>query len=103
MIACGIRKVWAKEFKDMDKPAQIRRLKQLLADLGMKGRLSLEQAKAIKEKRELAQELRLSPNLILNEGVLMADALRQRMFKNSRSRLSLALPAGQAGVRQRRR
>ena len=42
----------------MDKLAQIHRLKQILADLGMKGRLSLEQARSIRSKRELAQELR---------------------------------------------
>jgi hypothetical protein len=50
--------MWAKEFKDLDTPSQqIKRLKEILTELGMTGRLSLEQAKAIKEKRELAQEL----------------------------------------------
>ncbi|KAJ7855895.1 hypothetical protein B0H14DRAFT_726856 [Mycena olivaceomarginata] len=58
VLACGIRKQWAKVFKDVDSPSQqIRILKQTLTDLGMSGRMSLEQAKAIKEKRELAQEL----------------------------------------------
>lgn len=54
-----MRKVWGKEFKDIieDKPAQIRRLKSTLADLGMAGRLSMEKAKAVRAKRELAQEL----------------------------------------------
>ena len=52
-----MRKVWSKEFKDLDSSQQIKRLREILADLGMTGRLSLEQAKAIKEKRELAQEL----------------------------------------------
>ncbi|KAJ7696023.1 hypothetical protein B0H17DRAFT_414585 [Mycena rosella] len=32
-------------------------LKEILTGLGMSGRMSLEQAKAIKAKRELAQEL----------------------------------------------
>jgi hypothetical protein len=46
-------------FKDLDTPQQqIKKLKEILADLGMAGRMSMEQAKAIKEKRELAQELR---------------------------------------------
>ena len=51
--------MWSKEFKDIpdDKHAQARRLKSILADLGMTGRLSLEKAKAIRAKRELAQEL----------------------------------------------
>ncbi|OSX64344.1 hypothetical protein POSPLADRAFT_1073872, partial [Postia placenta MAD-698-R-SB12] len=58
VVACGVRRVWAKEFKDLERPSdQIKRLKQILADLGMTGRMSLEQAKAIREKRELAQEL----------------------------------------------
>ncbi|KAJ7134502.1 hypothetical protein C8R44DRAFT_427027 [Mycena epipterygia] len=58
VLACGVRRIWAKVFKDVDSPSQqIRMLKQILSDLGMSGRMSLEQAKAIKEKRELAQEL----------------------------------------------
>ena len=62
MVACGVRKVWSKEFKDLDRPSeQIRRLRQILTDLGMSGRMSMEQAKAIKERREFAQELGASP------------------------------------------
>jgi hypothetical protein len=53
--------VWAKLFKGIDSPkAQIAKLKEMLADLGMTGRYSLEKAKEIKEKREFAQELGLS-------------------------------------------
>lgn len=63
VVACGVRKVWAKEFKGLDTPAaQIARLRALLAELGMTGRMSLEQARAIREKRELAQELGASPH-----------------------------------------
>lgn len=60
VVACGVRKVWSKFFKaeNADRPSdQIRALRKLLAELGMTGRLSLEQAKAIREKRELEQEL----------------------------------------------
>ena len=58
VVACGVRKVWAKEFKNIDsKSEQIRHLKRMLSDLGMSGRMSMEQAKAIKEKREFEQEL----------------------------------------------
>ncbi|THG92605.1 hypothetical protein EW026_g8351 [Hermanssonia centrifuga] len=57
VVGCGVRKVWAREFKDVDKREQIRRLRHILADLGMTGRLSMEKAKQIKEKRELAKEL----------------------------------------------
>jgi len=56
--ACGVRKVWSKEFQNLDKPLQqIKRLKEILAELGMDGRPSMEKAKAIKEKRDLAKEL----------------------------------------------
>ena len=57
-MACGVRKVWAKELKDCDTTSQqITHLRGMLAELGMKGRFSLEQAKSIREKRELAQEI----------------------------------------------
>ncbi|KAF9647204.1 hypothetical protein BDM02DRAFT_3270450 [Thelephora ganbajun] len=58
VVACGVRKVWSKEFKGLDKPsAQIKRLNSILSELGMTGRMSMEQARAIKAKREFAQEL----------------------------------------------
>ena len=82
VVACGIRKQWCveikprlvqmwlnqnyisrkKEFEGVeDKPKkQIARLKEILAGLGMTGRLSLDKAKAIREKRELATELGVS-------------------------------------------
>ncbi|KAF7314206.1 E3 ubiquitin isg15 ligase trim25-like [Mycena kentingensis (nom. inval.)] len=56
--ACGVNKVWGKVFKDISNPKeQIRILKGTLADLGMTGRMSMDKAKAIRERRELAQEL----------------------------------------------
>ena len=58
VVACGVRKVWSKEFKDLSNPpAQIKRLKSILTELGMSGRMSMEQAKAIRARREFAQEL----------------------------------------------
>ncbi|KAG6833502.1 hypothetical protein H0H87_006074 [Tephrocybe sp. NHM501043] len=56
--ACGVRKPWVKIFKDTPKPTQqIAKLREILTDLGMTGRLSMEQAKRIKAERELAKEL----------------------------------------------
>ncbi|TFK39705.1 hypothetical protein BDQ12DRAFT_681065 [Crucibulum laeve] len=55
--ACGVRKVWSKIFRDDPPKQQIKKLKEILAELGMTGRLSMEQAKVIKEKRELEKEL----------------------------------------------
>ncbi|PFH50284.1 hypothetical protein AMATHDRAFT_4100 [Amanita thiersii Skay4041] len=58
VLACGVRKVWSKVFKDTEDSRQrIRILKEILSDLGMTGRYSFEQAREIKEKRALAQEL----------------------------------------------
>ncbi|KAF8202417.1 hypothetical protein BJ912DRAFT_1053607 [Pholiota molesta] len=58
VVACGMRKVWSKVFEGLDTPQQqIKKLREILTDLGMTGRMSMEQAKAIKEKRELEKEL----------------------------------------------
>lgn len=53
-----MRKVWSKEFQDLERPSQqIKRLKEILEELGMGGRPSMEKARSIKEKRALAKEL----------------------------------------------
>lgn len=53
-----MRKVWSKEFQNLPTASQqVKRLKEILAELGMDGRLSVEKAKAIKAKRDLAKEL----------------------------------------------
>jgi len=75
VVACGVRKKWyavashdvglsdafcrAKEFEGIeDQPKkQLSRLREMLEGLGMTGRLSLEKAKAIRAKRELAEEI----------------------------------------------
>jgi hypothetical protein len=60
VAACGVRKIWSRVFENIDVSAQqIKKLKEMLTELGMTGRLSLEQAKRIKAKRELAKELGL--------------------------------------------
>ena len=59
-------------FQNLDTPQQqIKKLKEILTDLGMTGRMSMEQAKAIKEKRELAQELRTLTSLL--DSTIFAD------------------------------
>ncbi|EPT01092.1 hypothetical protein FOMPIDRAFT_1059975 [Fomitopsis schrenkii] len=84
VVACGVRKQWAKEFKGLDRPSeQLRRLKQILSDLGMTGRMSLEQAKAIRAKRELAQELEDVQNF--EKSVVSAGSTRSRAKKAQQS------------------
>ncbi|PWN26681.1 hypothetical protein BDZ90DRAFT_275016 [Jaminaea rosea] len=63
VVACGVRKQWSKWFTSMEPPAetpkaQIRALRELLAEVGMEGRLSMEKAKQIKEKREFEEEMK---------------------------------------------
>ncbi|KAI0259421.1 hypothetical protein BC834DRAFT_846777 [Gloeopeniophorella convolvens] len=58
VVACGVRKQWTREFSGMSAlSAQIAHVRRMLTDLGMVGRPSMEQARAIREKREMAQEL----------------------------------------------
>lgn len=81
IVACGVRKVWSKELKDMEKPsAQISHLRKLLSDLGMKGRFSMEQAKAIKERRELAKELGASAFIPISCSILESSYRRGRAY-----------------------
>ncbi|KAF9269206.1 hypothetical protein L218DRAFT_953751 [Marasmius fiardii PR-910] len=75
--ACGVRKVWSKVFEGEDQPSkQIRILKDILTDLGMTGRMSMEQAKVIKEKRDLAMELEDVQNF--EKAVLRQGSRRSR-------------------------
>ncbi|WWD00873.1 hypothetical protein V866_007811 [Kwoniella sp. B9012] len=58
VVACGVRKQWAKEFADCPTTSsQIRHVQGLLSSLGIKGQPTLGKAKTLKAKRELAQEL----------------------------------------------
>ncbi|KAL4072818.1 hypothetical protein V8B97DRAFT_1954714 [Scleroderma yunnanense] len=58
IVACGVRKAWKREFQGLEAlKQQIKRLHEILAELGMKPRYTLEKAKAIKRKREFQQEL----------------------------------------------
>lgn len=57
---CGVRKVWAFEFKKIgaDTPkAKIKHLKEMLVEVGMTGRFSEARAREIKEMRELQADL----------------------------------------------
>ncbi|KAN0109130.1 hypothetical protein V8E52_009652 [Russula decolorans] len=57
VVACGVRKQWARELDGMNVNAQIAHIRKILSDLGMVGRPSMEQAREIRAQRELAQEL----------------------------------------------
>jgi len=57
VVACGVRKQWTRELDGLNANAQIAQIRKILSDLGMVGRLSMEQAREIRAQRELAQEL----------------------------------------------
>lgn len=58
LVKCGIRKLWHKELTPYDTSrAKVNHLKDMLKDVGMDGRYSVEKASKIKEQRELAAEL----------------------------------------------
>ena len=58
LVRCGMRKQWYRELAPYDTPeAKIRHLKQMLSDLGMTGRFSIEKATQIREERELKADL----------------------------------------------
>jgi hypothetical protein len=58
LVKCGIRKLWGKELKPFTTSKEkIRHLKDMLSDAGMEGRYSVEKARGVKERRELAADL----------------------------------------------
>ena len=57
---CGIRKMWGNELKHCETDREkITHLKQMLTDVGLKGRYSAEKAMQIREQRELAEDLQV--------------------------------------------
>lgn len=58
LLKCGIRKMWHRELSCYETPkAKINHLKDLLRDVGMTGRFSIDKATRIKEERELQAEV----------------------------------------------
>ena len=58
LIKCGVRKMWARELKPYEtSKLKIKHLRDMLADVGMTGRFSVEKAAQIREARELQADL----------------------------------------------
>lgn len=58
LVKCGIRKMWWRELQPYETPkAKIKHLREMLEDVGMKGRYSLEKARQIRDERELKADL----------------------------------------------
>lgn len=58
LVKCGVRKLWGKELKPYEtQEAKIKHLRQMLEDIGLTGRFSLEKAREVRERRELAADL----------------------------------------------
>jgi hypothetical protein len=59
LAQCGVRKMWAKVLAPIDgESAQIAYLRNMLTEIGMRGRFSKAKAKAIKERREFEQDIK---------------------------------------------
>ncbi|KAI9013736.1 hypothetical protein CLU79DRAFT_388656 [Phycomyces nitens] len=55
---CGVRKQWAKEFSDCTNDRQqIKRLQEILVELGVEGRPTIEKCEKVKMQREIKDEL----------------------------------------------
>ncbi|KAI9842219.1 MAG: hypothetical protein M1838_003231 [Thelocarpon superellum] len=58
LLKCGVRKLWHRELAACSTPAsKIKHLKDMLKDVGIEGRFSVEKARKIKEERELQAEV----------------------------------------------
>ncbi len=58
MFKCGVHKVWKRELDGLSDEQAIAKLRQILRDLGMEGRPSLEKCREIKARREYEAEIR---------------------------------------------
>ncbi|CAG8745399.1 5303_t:CDS:2, partial [Funneliformis caledonium] len=91
---CGVRKTWAKELVDCKTNlSKIRKLKQILVDLGVEGRPTLEKCKKVKKRRELEAELRaMSAENIISDDVKETRKARasRGIFNAARRRVSRA-------------
>ncbi|KAI0296559.1 hypothetical protein B0F90DRAFT_1811298 [Multifurca ochricompacta] len=84
VLACGVRKQWARELANLSTSAQIEHIRKTLTDLGMVGRLSMEQAGKIRARRELAQELddvQTFERAVVSGKPLKAEGRGRRMLK----------------------
>jgi len=73
VFKCGVRKIWKKELEGLSTPASIAKVKQILEELGLEGRPSLEKCKRIKESREYAEEMK-----IIDKDKILDHRLRSR-------------------------
>ncbi|KAI6112986.1 hypothetical protein F5141DRAFT_1110832, partial [Pisolithus sp. B1] len=80
VVACGLRKAWKKEFQGLDRPKQqIKRLHEILAELGMTPRYTMEKAREIKKKREFEAGASALGSDVGSEDVKeFEEALRER-------------------------
>ncbi|KAL1917325.1 uncharacterized protein VTP21DRAFT_4981 [Calcarisporiella thermophila] len=78
---CGVRKIWSKELAGIESPrSQIKKLKQMLADLGIEG--TNQKCKKIREMRELqAEREALNIENVIEESINEKRGVRSRRQK----------------------
>ncbi|ORX69953.1 hypothetical protein DL89DRAFT_149600 [Linderina pennispora] len=77
---CGVRKVWAKELSGMNGAQQVRHLKELLVELGVEGRPTLDKCRKVRQRREIQAELAEmdTQNIIDEKELAPVEAVRGR-------------------------
>lgn len=82
VFKCGVRKVWKKELEGLSESQSIAKIQSILRELGIEGKPSLEQCKAIKAKREFEAEMREidASNIIEGKRRRRSDDLTKKMI-----------------------
>lgn len=86
IFRCGVRRIWKRELENMSDRQIIQHLGDILKELGIVGRPTLEKCKAIKERREFEEELKaVQGNAILSKRLRSRgdDAHIHNLFPNS--------------------
>lgn len=67
IVKCGVRKRWKKELEGLNETQSVLRLEQILRELGMEGRPTLEKCKDIKARKEFEEEMKaLDPSNVID-------------------------------------
>lgn len=80
VFKCGVYKVWKRELDGLSDQQAIARLRQILRDLGVEGRPSLEKCREIKARREYEAEIRET----VDPRNMLASRLRSRSTASPR-------------------
>lgn len=68
VLQCGVRKIWKSELDGLDEKESIKKVKNILKELGVEGTPTAEKCEKIRDRRELAEDVKaLDPNKTLSQ------------------------------------